>query len=69
MGKDPKKVQDIMSDLQSVKADDPEMIEKLNLIAQKVAEAQGKVSSSSKSPANNFNKIDPMEDLGCEGCQ
>ncbi len=31
-----------MAGMQSIKADDPDMIEKLNLIALKVAEAQGK---------------------------
>ena len=63
------KVKDIMADLQSVKADDPDMIKKLNEIAQKVAEAQGKAQASSKSQVGSFNNLDPMDELGCEGCQ
>jgi hypothetical protein len=69
MAKDAKKVQDIMDTMDSVKADDPDMMEKLTEIAKKVAEAQGKTLASAKTQANNFNNVDPMEDLGCEGCQ
>jgi DNA-binding protein YbaB len=68
MAKSNTKVDDIMVDAQSVSADDPDMLEKLNLIAQKIAEAQGKKTSSS-SQNNNFNNVDPMDELGCEGCQ
>lgn len=70
MGQKSKKVDDIMAGAQSVKADDPDMMEKLQLIALKVAEAQGKVLTSSKSKNTNFNiEADPMDELGCEGCQ
>jgi hypothetical protein len=63
-----KKVDNIMADMQSISADDPDMIEKLNLIALKVAEAQGKdVKSKMANP--NFTNVDPMDELGCEGCQ
>lgn len=67
MGQDSKKVQAIMADAQAVKADDPDMIAKLTEIAQRVAEAQGKKSKTE----NNLNNIatDPMDELGCEGCQ
>lgn len=62
-----RKVDDIMTDMQAVKADDPDMIVKLNEIAQRVAKAQGKKPTSS---ASNFNvESDPMDELGCEGCQ
>ena len=66
MAKDNKKVDDIMASLQSVQADDPDMMAKLNEIALKVAEAQGK-----KVDTTNLNNIDsdPMDELGCEGCQ
>lgn len=61
-----KKVDDAMADLQNVSADDPDMIAKLNEIAKRVAEAQGKT----KSNTTNFNvNADPMDELGCEGCQ
>ncbi len=63
-----KKVDNIMAGMQSISADDPDMIEKLNLIALKVAEAQGKdVKSKMANP--NFTNVDPMDELGCEGCQ
>jgi hypothetical protein len=42
------------------------MLEKLNEIARKVAEAQGKASP--KNTAQNA-QVDPMDELGCEGCQ
>lgn len=70
MAQDPKKthaVDDLMSDAQSIAADDPDMIAKLNEIALKVAEAQGKKPTASN---NNMNvNTDPMDSLGCEGCQ
>ncbi len=70
MGQGSQKIKNIMASVQSVKADDPDLIEKLNLIAQKVAEAQGKkVSVKTPSQANNFTSVDPMDELGCEGCQ
>ncbi len=66
MAKDSKSVDDIMADMQAVDANDPDMIAKLNEIALKVAEAQGKKSAKPQS----FNvENDPMDDLGCEGCQ
>jgi hypothetical protein len=42
------------------------MLEKLNEIAKKVAEAQGKTSSKGTNPKA---QVDPMDELGCEGCQ
>jgi len=66
MTQDTKNVDDIMASMKSVKADDPDMIEKLNEIALKVAEAQGRTLTSS----SNLNvDADPMDELGCEGCQ
>jgi len=66
MTQDTQKIDDIMASMQSVKADDPDMIEKLNQIALKVAEAQGRTVTAS----NNLNiDADPMDELGCEGCQ
>lgn len=61
------KVDDIMASLSGVSADDPDMINKLNEIALKVAEAQGKL----KPKSGNVNNVDtdPMNELGCEGCQ
>ena len=60
-------VDDIMADMQAVKADDPDMVAKLNEIAQRVAEAQGKKPQTQNSNPNIA--TDPMDELGCEGCQ
>lgn len=61
------KIDDAMAGLEKVQADDPDMIAKLNAIAQKVARAQGKKLKSSNT---NFDvNADPMDELGCEGCQ
>lgn len=66
MAQDPKTVDDIMSSMQSVDPNDPDMIAKLNEIALKVAEAQGKKPAGS----TKLNvESDPMDELGCEGCQ
>lgn len=68
MTKNSKSVDDIMADMQAVDANDPDMMAKLNEIALKVAEAQGK--SPAKSKSGNLNvESDPMDELGCEGCQ
>jgi hypothetical protein len=68
MGQNSKKIQDAMAQMQSVKADDPDLIDKLNEIALLVAKAQGRVMNSAKSSLNNI-EADPMDELGCEGCQ
>ena len=59
-------VEEIMSQVQSVNPDDPDMLEKLNEIARKVAEAQGKTTTTTANPKA---EVDPMDELGCEGCQ
>jgi hypothetical protein len=59
-------VEEIMSQVQSVNPDDPDMLEKLNEIARKVAEAQGKTTNTTANPKA---EVDPMDELGCEGCQ
>jgi hypothetical protein len=61
-------IEAIMNQVQSVNSDDPDMLEKLNEIARKVAEAQGKTNSTSTS-ATPKAQVDPMDELGCEGCQ
>lgn len=68
MTQNSKSVDDIMADMQAVDANDPDMIAKLNEIALKVAEAQGKASETPKS-GNLKVESDPMDELGCEGCQ
>lgn len=55
-----------MNQAQSVNPDDPDMLEKLNEIARKVAEAQGKATPKINTPKA---QVDPMDELGCEGCQ
>ena len=70
MAQDPKTVDDIMADMQTVDANDPDMMAKLNEIALKVAEAQGKKPAASNPQAGTFaTNVDPMDELGCEGCQ
>jgi hypothetical protein len=64
-----KKVTDILEELHKVKSDDPDMIAKLNVIARKVAEVQGKMTAAPRKHTDNFSTADPMEELGCEGCQ
>jgi hypothetical protein len=66
MTQDSKKVDDIMTNVQSITAGDPDMIAKLNEIARRVAEVQG----SKPTARDNLNvAADPMDALGCEGCQ
>ena len=55
----------LMKEAQSVKPDDPDMMEKLNQIAQQIAQAQGKAKPTTANSA----LVDPMDELGCEGCQ
>jgi hypothetical protein len=59
-------VDEIMNQVQSVDADDPDMLEKLNEIARQVAQAQGKINTGGLKPQA---QVDPMDELGCEGCQ
>lgn len=61
-------IEDIMSQVQSVDSDDPDILEKLNEIAKQVAEAQGKTPGSAAG-ASPQAQVDPMDELGCEGCQ
>lgn len=68
MAQDSASVDDIMANMQAVDANDPDMIAKLNEIALKVAEAQGKKVGSSGTQLNGI-EVDPMDELGCEGCQ
>jgi hypothetical protein len=68
MAQDTQSVDDIMASMNTVDPNDPDMMAKLNEIALRVAEAQGKTST--KPSAGNLNVAsDPMDDLGCEGCQ
>ena len=69
MAQDAKKVDDVMAAMQSVSADDPDMIAKLNEIALKVAKAQGKQTPAKLNGTNVNVASDPMDELGCEGCQ
>jgi len=63
------KVDDIMTQMHSLNADDPDMMAKLNEIALRVAEAQGKKSLLDVNNSSVGVDVDPMEELGCEGCQ
>lgn len=61
-------IDDAMHQMQSISADDPDMMAKLQEIAQKVAEAQGK-KPLARNDTNTNVAVDPMDALGCEGCQ
>lgn len=65
---DKQQIDDAMAAMQSISADDPDMMAKLNEIALKVAEAQGKRPSGTSNTNANV-ASDPMDELGCEGCQ
>lgn len=60
-------VEEIMSQVQSIDPNDPDKMEKLNAIALQVAQAQGKATGSTNSQSDVT--VDPMDELGCEGCQ
>lgn len=59
---------DLGQAMQAIDPNDPDIIAKLNEIALGIAEKQGKVPA--KTGPNNLNvETDPMDELGCEGCQ
>jgi len=60
-------VQSLVDEAQTMSADDPDLMEKLNEIALKVAQAQGKTTNNTNSSVSV--EADPMDELGCEGCQ
>lgn len=66
MAQDSKNADDVQAAMQAVDPNDPDLIAKLNEIALGIAEKQGKVPA--KSSNVNVNS-DPMDELGCEGCQ
>lgn len=58
-------IQSVLDQAGTIDPNDPDMMAKLNEMALKIAEAQGKIN-----PSNSVNaQIDPMDELGCEGCQ
>lgn len=61
-------LKNVASQANTISADDPDMIDKLNEIALKIAEAQGKNITPKKNHNINIAN-DPMDELGCEGCQ
>ncbi len=58
-------IQAILSQSQTIDPNDPDAMAKLNELALKVAEAQGKTVQTNTNNA----QVDPMDELGCEGCQ
>lgn len=66
------KIEELMQQAQTVQADDPDMLDKLNQIAQEIAKAQGKQAPKKgmqSNAAQDAALVDPMDELGCEGCQ
>lgn len=66
MTQDPKNTDDVQAAMQAVDPNDPDLIAKLNEIALGIAEKQGKAPTKS---TNLKVESDPMDELGCEGCQ
>lgn len=68
MAQDSKNTDDTQAAMQAIDPNDPDIIAKLNEIALGIAEKQGKLPAK---PSSNNLKVnsDPMDELGCEGCQ
>ena len=64
------KIQKLMNDVESIDANDPNMLDKLNTIAQMVAAEQRKIRAElSGNQIDDSNLIDPSDEFACEGCQ
>ena len=58
-----------MNQVDSIDVNDPNMIEKLNMIAQRVAQEQQKIKAKLGGMIDDTNLIDPSDAFACEGCQ
>lgn len=64
------KIQKLMDDVASLNDNDPNMIEKLNTIAQMVAAEQKKIKAQlTGTNIDDSNLVDPSDEFACEGCQ
>ena len=63
------KIQKLMNDVASLDDKDPDMIDKLNMIAQMVAQEQRKVKAKVSGQIDDSNLVDPSDEFACEGCQ
>ena len=63
------KIQKLMNEVDSIDVNDPNMIEKLNMIAQMVAREQQKVKTKLGNMIDESKLIDPSDAFACEGCQ
>lgn len=62
-------IQKLMNEVAAIKDSDPELSEKLNIIAQKVAEEQRKIKQQLTGIADDRQFVDPADAFACEGCQ
>lgn len=62
-------IQKLMNEAESLAANDPDIMEKLNMIAQKVAEEQQKVKAALTGAVDDRALVDPSDAFACEGCQ
>jgi hypothetical protein len=64
------KIQKLMNDVASLDDSDPNMIDKLNVIAQMVAAEQRKIKAElTGTNIDDSNLVDPSDAFACEGCQ
>jgi hypothetical protein len=64
------KIQSLMNEVGSIDSHDPDMLDKLNAIAQKLAAEQRKVIIKlSGQTDDDSNLVDPNDEFACEGCQ
>lgn len=64
------KIQSLMNEVESIDANDPNMLDKLNMIAQKVAAEQRMIKAKlTGQTIDDRNLIDPSDEFACEGCQ
>lgn len=62
-------IQKLMDEINGMDPADVSIEDKLNLIAQKVAEEQQRAKAALGGLVNDKNLIDPADEFACEGCQ
>lgn len=68
MGSTNQTIQSLMDEVAGLDGNDGSLEAKLQLIAQKVAEEQGKIKQAVSGIAHQ-NLVDPADAFACEGCQ
>jgi hypothetical protein len=63
-------IQGLMNETEAIDPADPNLLDKMNEIAQKIAERQRELKAVfSGKTINDDNLIDPSDSFACEGCQ